>query len=89
MASLSAPYIGSRSMREGIIWLLLVNFAEVIPEFASVFVDRIGVDNPIAGRLKAAGSMSGIVYVRDQRCRCKKLDSNAQYRRSFMGPVKQ
>lgn len=59
MVTFKAVYNGSRSMRWGIAWLLdiLTVPGAVMP---SVFEDNVGVEK-LAGRLRAAGSMSGIV----------------------------
>lgn len=61
MAAFRAVYSGSRSIRDGIIWLVFTAFVEPGAVTVSVFVDRIGVETLTDGRLKAAGSMSGIV----------------------------
>lgn len=61
MAAFSSVYSGSRSIRAGMIWLDFVVFREPEPEPDRVFVDRIGVERLTDGRLKAAGSMSGMV----------------------------
>lgn len=61
MALLSAVYNGSRSIRAGITWLVLNGFPEPGAEMGSVLLDKIGVDRLTVGRLKAAGSMSGMV----------------------------
>lgn len=61
MAAFRAVYSGSRSIRDGIIWLVLTAFVEPGAETVSVFVDKIGVETLTDGRLKAAGSISGIV----------------------------
>lgn len=58
MADFKAAYRGSRSMRAGIIWLVLVTFWETGAETVMDF--RVGVERLTEGRLKAAGSMSGI-----------------------------
>lgn len=46
-------------MRAGIIWLVLVTFCEVGAETVIDF--RVGVERETDGRLRAAGSMSGMV----------------------------
>lgn len=61
MAPLSAEYTGSRSMRAGMIWLVFTGFPEPGAVMDRVLFDRVGVDRLTAGRLRAAGSMSGIV----------------------------
>lgn len=61
MAALSAVYNGSKSIRAGMIWLDLAIFGAPGTEPERVLLDRIGVERLIDGRLKAAGSMSGIL----------------------------
>ena len=61
MAALSAVYSGSRSIRAGIIWLDFAIFGAPGAKPARVLLDRIGVERLTDGRLKAAGSMSGIL----------------------------
>lgn len=63
MADLSAVYKGSRSIRAGIIWLDLATLSTPGVDVERDFVDRIGVERLMDGRLKAAGSMSGIVIL--------------------------
>lgn len=60
MASLSAVYNGSRSIRAGT-WLLLETFGALGTDALIVLGGRIGVVEMTEGRLKAAGSMSGIL----------------------------
>jgi hypothetical protein len=62
IASLSAVYNGSRSMRAGT-WLLLDTLGALCADALIVFGGRIGVVEMIEGRLNAAGSMSGILRV--------------------------
>lgn len=61
MAPLSTAYSGSKSMRAGIIWLVFTGFPDPGAVMDRVLFDRVGVDRLTAGRLKAAGSISGIV----------------------------
>jgi hypothetical protein len=63
IASLSAVYNGSRSMRAGT-WLLLDTLGALCADALIVFGGRIGVVEMMEGRLKAAGSMSGILRSR-------------------------
>lgn len=58
MAAFKLLYKGSRSMRAGIIWLVFVIFW--VAGVETVIVLRTGVDRLIEGRLRAAGSMSGM-----------------------------
>ena len=46
-------------MRAGMIWLVLVTFCDVGAETVIDF--RVGVERLTEGRLKAAGSMSGML----------------------------
>jgi hypothetical protein len=62
IATLSAVYNGSRSMRAGT-WLLLETLGTLCIDAPIVLGGRIGVVEMIEGRLKAAGSMSGILRV--------------------------
>lgn len=63
IASLSAVYNGSSSMRAGT-WLLLDAFGTLATEAPIDFGGRIGVVEMAEGLwLKAAGSMSGILGV--------------------------
>jgi hypothetical protein len=48
-------------MRAGMIWLILTGFPEPGAVMERVLFARVGVERLTAGRLKAAGSMSGIV----------------------------
>jgi len=57
MLDLSAAYMGSRSMRAGMSWLVF-GFCIEGTETLMVFDERMGVDRPMAGRLRAAGLMS-------------------------------
>lgn len=61
IAALSAVYIGSRSMRAGISWLVL-GFCNAGTETLMDFVASIGVERLTDGRLNAAGLMSTIFY---------------------------
>ena len=53
--------MGSRSIRAGMIWLVLGAFCSDGAETVMDFVERIGVDRLTDGRLRSAGLMSGIV----------------------------
>jgi hypothetical protein len=58
IAPFNAAYNGSKSMRAGMIWEVLMTLgAETVIDL----VARMGVDSCIDGRLNAAGSMSGMV----------------------------
>lgn len=57
MLDLRAAYMGSRSMRAGMSWLVFGFWTEGT-ETLIVFEERMGVDRPMAGRLRAAGLMS-------------------------------
>jgi len=59
MADFRAVYRGSRSILCGTIWLVLGAFCDDVCTVMDLF-DMTGVESPIDGRLKAAGSMSGI-----------------------------
>lgn len=61
MAALRAAYGASRSIRAGMIWLDFAILGAPVPEPARVLLERIGVERLTDGRLKAAGSMSGIL----------------------------
>lgn len=61
MAALRAAYGTSRSIRAGMIWLDFATLGAPAPEPARVFVERMGVERLTDGRLRAAGSMSGIL----------------------------
>lgn len=61
IAAFSAVYNGSKSIRAGMIWLDFAIFGAPGTEPARVLLGKIGVVRPTAGRLKAAGSMSGIL----------------------------
>jgi hypothetical protein len=61
MACFRAAYSGSRSILAGMIWLVLTGFRELGTDTARDFVLRIGVERLLEERLKAAGSMSGIL----------------------------
>lgn len=60
IALLRGVYKGSRSMRAGIIWLVLTGLPEPGAVMDRVLFASVGVERLTAGRLKAAGSMSGM-----------------------------
>ncbi len=60
MLDFSAVYMGSRSMRAGINWLVFCGFNEGTDTLI-VLLERIGVDKLIDGRLRAAGLISTIL----------------------------
>lgn len=62
MACFRAVYSGSRSIRGGT-WLDLETFGALVTEVLSVFWGSNGVPELAEGRLKAAGSMSGMLNV--------------------------
>lgn len=67
--------MGSRSIRAGIIWLVLMGLAlvEGVPT-VMVLDERVGVDRLTDGRDSSAGLMSGIVVVgRRQSRQCDTL----------------
>ena len=61
--------MGSRSIRAGMIWLVLGTFCSEGPETVMDFVERIGVVKLTDGRLRSAGLMSGIVTAAERRRR--------------------
>ncbi len=60
MAALRAVYIGSRSMRAGICWLL-AGFCDEVNETLMVLLASTGVERLMDGRLNAAGLISTMV----------------------------
>ena len=65
-------------MRGGMIWLVLMIFWEPGAETVMVLLARVGVERLIEGRLKAAGSMSGMVELRGQPARRVQRETTAQ-----------
>lgn len=62
IASLSAVYNGSKSIRAGT-WLLLDTLGALCDDALMVLGGSIGVVEMTEGRLKAAGSMSGMLGI--------------------------
>jgi len=63
MLDLRPVYMGSRSMRAGINWLVL-GFCNDGTDTLIDFVDRMGVERLMDGRLRAAGLMSTMTATR-------------------------
>lgn len=91
IADFRAAYIGSRSIRAGIIWLVLMGFAAVDGvETVIVLLERVGVVRLTAGRDdRSAGLMSGILGdgVVDYVCTCTALRCDAELRAVGGGPT--
>ncbi len=59
--------MGSRSMRAGMIWLVLGAFCSDEAETVMDLAERMGVERLMEARLSSAGLMSGILPPRAER----------------------